>query len=309
MGTAVVTGGTGFIGGEVCRLLCERGHRVVAFDVEPDEGRVEGLGVEVEVGDLASAQRVDAVIGGCRPEVVYHFGGMLSVASEADHQAAFEANARGTLNVLEAARTHRVRQVIYASTMVTYGQDIEGQTIDDTTLQRPNLFYGATKVFGEHLGLWYKRRAGLDFRGIRYPGIVGPGVKTPGVAQYNAWMIEAAIRGEPFSVWVREDTRHAILYYRDAARAAIDLADAPVENLKRAVYVITGPRPSPSAGELAAEVRKQIPAADIRFEVDEDKQRVLDDVERAIDDGNARREWGWEERYGVAEMVADMTAP
>jgi threonine 3-dehydrogenase len=306
LGTAIITGGTGFIGAEVCRLLCERGDTVVAFDLAPNPERIEGLSVIVEEGDLGDAKAVDAVIERYKPEVVYHFGGMLSVPSEADHVAAFEGNARGTLNVLEAARIHGVRQVNYASTMVSFGKDIEDQTIDDATLQRPNLFYGATKVFSEHMGIWYKRKFGIDFRGIRYPGIVGPGVKTPGVAQYNAWMIEAAINGEAFTVWVREDTRHAILYYKDAARAAIQLADAPVENLKREMYVVTGEKPSPSAGELAEEVRRQIPGAEIGFEVDEERQAVLDDVEREIDDGNARREWGWEVGYGLGEMVGDM---
>jgi threonine 3-dehydrogenase len=306
MASILVTGGTGFIGAEVIRHVAERGDTCVAFDLRPNEERLAGLSVEVEQGDLGDAAAVEAVVERAKPETIYHFGGMLSVPSEADHLASFNANAVGTLNVLEAARKYNVKQVIYSSTMVSYGKDIEGQTIGDATLQRPNLFYGATKVFSEHMGIWFKRKYGIDFRGARFPGIVGPGVKTPGVAQYNAWMIEAAIKGEPFTVWVREDTRHAILYYKDAARAAVQLADADEEKLGREVYVITGPRPSPTAGELAEEVRRQIPGAEISFEVDEERQSVLDDVEREIDDGNARREWGWGEEYGVAEMVGDM---
>ena len=190
--------------------------------------------------------------------------------------------------------------------MATFGMDIEGPVIDDSTLQRPSLFYGATKVFSEHMGLWFKRKHGLDFRGLRYPGIVGPGVTTPGVAQYNSWMIDAAIKGKPFTVWVRPDTRNAILYYRDAANAVLQLVDAPIENLKRSVYVVAGTQPSPSAGELLDEVKRQIPEAAIRFEVDEERQRVMDDLERPIDDGNARREWGWHPAFGLAEMVSDM---
>ena len=302
----IVTGGTGFIGAEVIRLLVSWGEEVVAFDLTPNEERVAGLGVVIEQGDLGDARRVEEVVGKYRPKIVYHFGGMLSVSSEADHVASFNVNALGTLNVLEAARKHDVRKVIYSSTMVTFGKDIEGQTIDDKTLQRPNLFYGVTKVFGEHIGIWYKRKFGIDFRGIRYPGVVGSGVKTPGVAQYNAWMVEAAIKGEPFTVWVREDTRHAILYYKDAAEAAVRLADAPGENLKREMYVVTSGKPSPTAGELAEEVRRQVPGAEIRFGVDEERQRVLDDVEREIDDSAAREEWDFASEFGLRDMVRDM---
>ena len=305
-GLCLVTGGAGFVGAEVVRVLAERGDDVVVFDLEPDDERLAGIDVDVVQGDLGDALAMDRAVAAHRPETVFHFGGMLSVDSEADPVASFSANATGTLNVLEAAIKHGVRQVIYASTMVTYGKDIEGQTIDDTTLQRPHLFYGATKVFSEHTGLWYKRKHGIDFRGIRYPGIVGPGVKTPGVAQYNAWMIEAAVKGEPFVVWVREETRHAILYYKDAANAAVQLAEAPLEHLEREVYVVTSERPSPSAGELADAIRRQMPDAQITFEVDAERQRVLEDVERPIDDSAARKEWGFAPRYGLDDMVTDM---
>jgi threonine 3-dehydrogenase len=306
MADVLVTGGTGFIGAEVIRLLVERGDTCTPFDLHPNEARLEGLDLPVEQGDLGDSEAVEAVVAKHKPDVIYHFGGMLSVTSEADHVASFNANATGTLNVLEAARRHNVKQVVYSSTMVSYGQNIEGQTIDDDTLQRPNLFYGATKVFSEHMGIWFQRKYGIDFRGFRFPGIVGPGVKTPGVAQYNAWMIEAAIKGEPFAVWVRPETRHAILYYKDAAKAAVQLADAPKENLNRSVYVLTSGQPSPSAGELAEVVKQEIPGAEITFKVDEEKQRILDDVEREIDDRNAREEWDFSPEYDLVGMVKDM---
>ena len=78
--------------------------------------------------------------------------------------------------------------------------------IRDTTIQRPQLFYGATKVFGEHMGLFYRRKYQLDFRGLRYPSIIGPGVRTPGVAQYTSWVIEECAKGNPFTIWVKPET-------------------------------------------------------------------------------------------------------
>ena len=306
MASCLVTGGTGFIGAEVVRRLADGGEDCVILDLAPSEERISGIDVDVVQGDLSDAMVIEQLVATYRPDVIYHFGGLLSMRSETDPVASFDSNAAGTLNVLEAARKHGTGKVIYASTMVTYGRDIEGQTINDSTLQRPNLFYGATKVFSEHMGLWYGRKYGIDFRGLRYPGIVGPGVRTPGVAQYNAWMIEAAIKGEPFTAWVREDTRHAILYYRDAAEAAIQLADASFENLRHKVYVVTSDKPSPTAGDLAAAIRRQIPDAQITFEVDQERQRILDSVERPIDDSAARSDWGFAPIYNLDEMVSDM---
>ena len=60
--------------------------------------------------------------------------------------------------------------------------------------------YGVTKVFGELLGRFYRRKCGLDFRGIRYPGIVGPGVTTWSLAQCTCWVIERPALGQPFTV-------------------------------------------------------------------------------------------------------------
>ena len=81
-----------------------------------------------------------------------------------------------------------------------YGDDIQVDVINDNTLQRPQLFYGITKVFGELTGAFYKRKYGLDFRELRYPSIVGPGVKTPGVVQYTFWVIEECAKGNPFAI-------------------------------------------------------------------------------------------------------------
>ncbi len=49
------------------------------------------------------------------------------------------------------------------------------------------------------MGLFYKRKYGLDFRCVRYPSIVGPGVKTPGAVQYTSWVIEECAKGRHMS--------------------------------------------------------------------------------------------------------------
>ena len=57
----------------------------------------------------------------------------------------------------------------------TVNKDI---VVTDETKQNPTLIYGVTKVFGELLGLYYHRKFGIDFRGIRLPQLIGPNVKT-----------------------------------------------------------------------------------------------------------------------------------
>jgi len=126
-------------------------------------------------------------------------------------QAAFRANAVGTFNVLEACRACGVERMLFASSIGTYADGLTDDHLDDLTLQRPRLFYGAWKLFGENMGVFYRNKYGLDYRGLRYPPIVGPGVKSRGVTQYISWSIEEASKGNNFTIWVEPRTRAPIL--------------------------------------------------------------------------------------------------
>jgi threonine 3-dehydrogenase len=192
---------------------------------------------------------------------------------------------------------------VFTSSIGTYGSDLGDGPIAHATLQRPLFLYGATKLFGEHLGLFYRRMQGLDFRGVRFPSVVAPGVVTPGVVQYISWVIEASAKGMPFTIPVLPETRIPILYLKDAARALVELAAAPRERIRTAVYLLAGPNPAPSAGELAGLVRARLPRARIEFRPDPALQQLVDPIARPIADDEARAEWGWRPRYGVEAMI------
>jgi nucleoside-diphosphate-sugar epimerase len=304
----LVTGGTGFIGAQVVRMLLEQGEKgAVVFDINPSTKLLDDVADQVEVvrGDLGNFSHVLNVVKTFRPKVIYHMGGMLSVPSDADPAASFRANAMGTFHVLEAARLLDVTQVLFASTIATYGIDVREPVVDDYTLQRPQLFYGCTKVFSELLGQFYKRKYGLDFRGVRYPSIVGPGVKTPGIVQYNAWVIEECAKGKPYIMYVKPETRCPVMYFKDSARAIVMLGAAPVENIKMVNYIIAGPTPAASAQELVDLVRSKVPGARIEFQVDEKRQKIIDGFTKPLDDGVARQEWGWKPEYDPKRIVED----
>ena len=304
----LITGGTGFIGAQVVQLLLEKNEQgIVVFDINPSTKLLEGVADQIEIvrGDLGNFSHVLNVVKTVRPKAIYHLGGMLSVPSDADHAASFRANAMGTFHILEAAKLFDVPQVFFSSTLATYGLDIQTPEIDDYTLQRPQLFYGCTKVFCEHMGLFYKRKYGLDFRGIRYPSIVGPGVKTPGVVQYTSWAIEESVKGSPYTIYVQPETRCPVMYFKDAAIAMIKVAEAPAENIQMVNYIIAGAKPIASAQELAEIIRDRIPSAQIDFEPDLELQKVLDKLLLPIDDRIAREEWGWESQYDQERIVDD----
>ena len=306
---SLITGGAGFIGAEVTRELVERGEDLPAvFSRNPSRKRLDDVADRVEIiqGDLGNFSHVLAAVKKVKPEVIYHLGAMLSIPSDADPATALSTNALGTFHVLEAARLFDVRQVLFASSIGAYGRDIHDETIGDDTIQRPLLFYGATKVFSEHMGLFYKRKYGLDFRGIRYPSIVGAGVRTQGIDHYTSWAIEESAKGNAYTIYVEPYTRIPMVYVNDAAKAIIRLGEAPLQNIKTVNYLIDGVTPTPSAGELADAIRARLPGARIDFHTNLEYQQILDEMLRPLDDSNARSEWGWTPKYDVEAAVSDL---
>ncbi len=306
--TTLITGGAGFIGLEVVRLLLSRGEkRPLVMSRNPSLQRLGGVADEVEVmrGDLGNFSHVLEAVKKARPQVIYHLGATLSVPSEADPASAMQTNAMGTFHVLEAARLFDVPQIVFASSVGTYGSDIRDAAIGDATIQRPKLFYGMTKVFGEHMGLFYRRKHGLDFRGIRYPSIIGPGVRTPGAVQYTSWVIESCAQGRPYTIWVEPETRVPVMYIKDAALATVQLAQAPRQAITTVNYLVNGVTPTPSAGELADVVRSKCPGARIEFRPDMELQRLIQGSLRPLDDHKAQQEWGWRPEYDLESLVED----
>ena len=307
----LVTGGTGFIGAEIVRRLVAAGENDVV--VAHRSGNFERIAdvldavttVQADLGDDAA---VEALVRDTAPATLYHFGATLTGPGEADPQALLHSNVSGVITLFEAARLAGTEQLIFASSIGTYGRDlVPGEPITDLSLQRPGTIYGVTKVFAENLGAWYRSKYGLDFRGLRYPSIVGPGVTTKSVAQYTSWMIEAAGNGTPFTIWAPPEATIAILYYKDAAQAAIELAAAPRSAIRSINYLVDGAGPTPNAQELVDAVLAHVPDAALSFDPDPDAAAVLRDP-RVIDDRAAREEWGWNPQYDLDSMITDFLA-
>ena len=93
--TTLITGGTGFIGAEVVRILLEKDEKKpVVFDINPALNRLDDIAGQTEVvrGDLSNFSHVLNLVKAVRPSTIYHLGGMLSVPSDADPPASFRTN-------------------------------------------------------------------------------------------------------------------------------------------------------------------------------------------------------------------------
>ncbi len=293
----LITGGSGQIGAELAHILVNRGEEVVIFDIAMSK-RLSDIGDKIRFirGDVGIWSEVFDVIKDHKITQIYHMGAILTSVAEANHAAAFQANVVGTYNVLEAARLLNIENVMFTSSIGTFGQGSEAMS--DTTLQRPGTFYGVAKLYGEGLGRWYNKKYGLDFRGVRYPSVVGPGVATPG--HWDAPMIIAAIEGNPYHCSVPRDVPTPMLYYKDAARAAHMIMQAPSASIKMMNYNIGGV-PAVTPAQVEREIKKHIPEAIITYPTGSESVSLV--TGRAWDDSYARKEWGWVPEYSTAEQI------
>jgi len=172
----VITGGAGFIGSSLARALVARGDQVWVLD-NFSSGKRENLQdladkLVVVEGDILDAAALDRVLAGA--DVVFHEAAIPSVPrSLAAPVASHNANATGTLNVLEAARRCQVRRVVYAGSSSAYGEP-PSLPVVETMAPAPLSPYAVSKLAGEHYCRVYARVFGVEAVILRYFNVFGP---------------------------------------------------------------------------------------------------------------------------------------
>ncbi|GAB3970798.1 SDR family oxidoreductase [Actinoallomurus acanthiterrae] len=198
----VVTGGAGFIGGNLCRELTARPgvDEVIALD-DLSTGRIENLegsGAELIKGSILDQGLLADVVADA--DAVVHLAARPSIPrSLAAPVASHHANATGTLLLLEACRRNSVH-VVAASSSSVYGATPDLPKHEDLPT-RPLNPYGASKLAAEAYVLAYGASFGLPVLPLRFFNVYGP-LQSAGHA-YSAVIprfIDAALRGEPLVV-------------------------------------------------------------------------------------------------------------
>ena len=303
----LVTGALGQIGADLVPAL--RRHHGAGAVIASDVRIPPVLGAsDYEPFELLDCTRLDQLQEVVRRHgvtAIYHLAALLSAVAEDKPQAAWALNMGGLYNVLETARQNRCA-VFFPSSIGAFGPSTPRDATPQDTVQRPTTLYGVSKVAGELLCDYYARRFGVDARGLRFPGLISY-TATPGggTTDYAVEIFYQAVRYRHYTCFLKADAALDMMYMPDAIRATIELmAVDPARLAHRNAFNITAMNFTPE--RLAAEIRKHIPSFVIEYEIDPARQAIADSWPRSIDDGAARREWGWTPRFDVEAMVADM---
>jgi nucleoside-diphosphate-sugar epimerase len=172
-----LTGGTGFIGGEVARLLRERGDDVRALVRTPAKAQaLVALGCEVVPGDLSDETALRTAIEGC--DAVVHAAAVYEIGvPESRREQLVDANVRGTERVLGAALAAGVGKAVYVSTVAVFG-DTRREVADEEWIRRAGL--GVTSLYEQTKVEAHQRAKQIGAQGLPLvtvqPGVVyGPG--------------------------------------------------------------------------------------------------------------------------------------
>jgi dihydroflavonol-4-reductase len=172
-----VTGGTGFIGGEIVRQLRGRGDDVVCLVRNPEKGKaVAALGCEIATGDLGDGAAIRAGMEGC--DAVIHAAAMYEVGIPAKQRPAmYEANVTGTERVMEAALEAKVPRIVYVSTVGVFGNT--DQKVVDETYEHPGgsftSYYEETKLEAHKIVKRMIAERDLPAIVVQPGGVYGPG--------------------------------------------------------------------------------------------------------------------------------------
>lgn len=325
----LITGAAGEVGQALVEKLAENntnGTHIISMDINPLPPEL-AMKVHHIVGDILNQALFERLVSEYDITHIYHLAALLSTSAEYTPMLAHNVNVGGTMRLLQLAAEQSEWKrkpvvFIFPSSVAAFGMDtIENKSANPRPQEwewnKPITMYGCNKLYGETLGIYYSNHykqlaedepTMLDFRCVRFPGLISAfTVPSGGTSDYGPEMLHAAAQNKAYQCFVRESAAIPFMAMPDAVDSLIQIADAPREKLTRQIYNITAF--SLTAEEFAAYVKKHFPNAEIAYEPDVNRQRIIDSWPVDMNDNAARRDWGWDPKFDADRAFAEYLVP
>jgi UDP-glucose 4-epimerase len=170
----LVTGGAGYIGGTVARLLLAGGDGVTIYDNLCHSKRTAvPAGAEFVEGDVADRALMEKTLRTGRFDGVMHFAALIEAGESMEKpEIYFRNNTAGTLTLLEAMLATGHERLVFSSTAACYGEPERTPILEDAKLAPTNA-YGESKLMVEQMLGWFNRIHGLRYASLRYFNVAG----------------------------------------------------------------------------------------------------------------------------------------
>lgn len=205
----LITGAAGFVGAALAARLRREARlggraitRLVLVDLGFGDAPARDGIVHRLAGDLADAAWLDGALGDAPLDAVFHLASIPGGLAEADYPLARRVNLDATLHLLERGRRqaesdHAAPVFVFASSIAVFGA--MPARVDDDTVPRPAMTYGAQKLVGEVLVDDFSRRGWVDGRSLRLPGVLArPPARTGQLSAFLSDMLREPAAGRAF---------------------------------------------------------------------------------------------------------------
>jgi len=300
----LIIGSSGQIGTELVLNLREiyGNENVIASDIRKGNYEVMESG-PFEFLDVTNKSEIQKIIEKHQVKEVYLMVAILSVIAEQNPKMAWDLNMSALFNVLDLAKEGQIKKIFWPSSIAVFGPDTPKQNTPQDTIIKPSTVYGISKQAGENWCAYYSNKYDVDVRSLRYPGLISYKT-TPGggTTDYAVEIFYEAIKRKSYTSFLNENTVLPMMYMDDAINATIGLMQ--MERKSGYVSYNVGSL-SFSPAQLAEAIKKRIPEFTIDYKSDA-RQEIANSWPQSVDDSVARKDWGWQPKIDLDEMVRIM---
>ena len=301
----LITGGAGFIGSHLCDKYTREGHRVFCLDnfMSGNLTNIRHLldfrNFKLVKGDIRDYNLVEKLARDV--DVIFHLAAQIHVdRSYIEPRLTYEINVTGTQNVLEAARLHDARKVIYASTSEVYGSALYAP-IDEKHPLNASHPYGASKIAADRMCHAYIQTYGMDISIARSFNVFGPHQRDVGYGGVISIFTRRILNNAPPIVYGDGRQTRDYVYIADAVKA-YDSILIHKEQIAEPVNFGTGTEVS--IVDLANKIIALCGAGDSIKPVFVDPR--IGEVNRLVcDPSRARDLLGWKSEYDLDKGLAN----
>jgi UDP-glucose 4-epimerase len=170
----LVTGGAGYIGGTLTRLLLSQGHAVTVYDNLCHSRRLAvASNADFVEGNIADRELLEKTLNSRRFDGVMHFAALIEAGESMKHpEVYFRNNTAATLSLLEAMLATGHDRLVFSSTAACYGEPESTPILEDAPL-RPTNPYGESKLMVEQMLRWMNLSHGFKYASLRYFNVAG----------------------------------------------------------------------------------------------------------------------------------------
>ncbi len=260
----LVTGGAGYIGSVLVRILLEKGYKVRVLDSLKFGGDAlydvaQNPDFEFIKGDIRNNEDIDKALHGM--EAVAHLAAIVGdPACSKFADEAREVNWDASVSLFERAEKAGIKRFVFASTCSNYGKMADPDSfVNENSELRPVSLYAELKVKFENFILQEKKDANMCATALRFSTVYGFSPRLRFDLTVNEFTRNVCLKGEQ-EIWGPQFNR-PYCHVDDLARAVVLALEAPEEKVKANVFNVGDTRENYSKRMLMEEIQKQIPAA------------------------------------------------